>query len=251
MQLNDDLYMLALPIQRGDQTAYFNLSLILDPTQGPTLVDTGLPGQFDAIAAALAEAGVRVADLKRIILTHQDIDHVGSLHDLVQAGGARVLAHAVETPYIDGSEPARFARPEALAQRPELRAVAEGFQYTPVDEQLQDGARLDLAGGVRVIATPGHTPGHMCLYHERTRTLIAGDALTSSDGQLMGPNEGATPDMHTAGQSVQKLAQLDVRSIVCYHGGLVAMDANAQLQRVAKALAQKDDKMSGDSAAAG
>jgi glyoxylase-like metal-dependent hydrolase (beta-lactamase superfamily II) len=239
MQLNDDLYMLALPIQRGDQTAYFNLSLILDPIHGPTLVDTGLPGQFDAIAAALAEAGVRVLDLKRIILTHQDIDHVGSLHDLVQASGARVVAHAVEAPYIDGSEPARFARPEALAQRPELRAVAERFKPTHIDEQLQDGARLDLAGGVRVIFTPGHTPGHMCLYHERTRTLIAGDALTSNDGQLMGPNEGATPDMPTASQSVRRLAELDVQAIICYHGGAVTEDANQQLRRVAQGLAQR------------
>src|SRR5215212_958953 len=138
MQLNDDLYMLALPIQRGDQIAYFNASLILDAIYGPTLVDTGLPGQLDAIATVLAEAGVGVQDLKRIILTHQDIDHVGSLHDLVQASGARVLAYAVETPFIDGSEPPRFARSEILAQRPELRAVAAQFQYTPVDEQLED-----------------------------------------------------------------------------------------------------------------
>jgi glyoxylase-like metal-dependent hydrolase (beta-lactamase superfamily II) len=238
MQLNDDLYVLALPIQRGDQTVYFNASLILDARHGPTLVDTGLPGQLDAIATALADAGVRVPDLKQIILTHQDIDHVGSLHDLVQASGARVLAHAVETPYIDGSAPPRFARPEILAQRPELRAVAEQFQPTPIDEQLQDGTRLDLAGGVLVISTPGHTPGHMCLYHERTRTLIAGDALTASDGQLMGPNEGATPDMPTASQSVRKLAELDVQTIICYHGGVVTADARKQLQRVAQELAQ-------------
>jgi glyoxylase-like metal-dependent hydrolase (beta-lactamase superfamily II) len=238
MQVNDDMYMLALPIQRGDQAAYFNLSLILDAIHGPTLVDTGLPGQLDAITTVLADAGVLVADLKQIILTHQDIDHVGSLHDLVQVSGARVLAHAVETPYIDGSQPPRFARPEVLAQRPELRAVAERFQPTPVDEQLQDGARLDLAGGVRVIATPGHTPGHICLYHERTRTLIAGDALTSNDGQLMGPNESATPDMPAASQSVRTLAQLDVQTIICYHGGAVTIDANTQLQRVAQELTQ-------------
>jgi glyoxylase-like metal-dependent hydrolase (beta-lactamase superfamily II) len=239
MQLSDDLYMLALPLQRGDQTAYFNISLILDAIHGPTLVDTGLPGQLDAITAVLADAGVNVADLKQIILTHQDIDHVGSLHDLVQSTGARVLAYAVETPFIDGSEPARFARPEVLAQRPELRAVAAGFHYTPVDQQLQDGARLDLGGGVRVIATPGHTPGHMCLYHERSHTLIAGDALTSNEGQLMGPNEGATPDLPTASQSVRKLAELDVQTIICYHGGAVTEDANAQLQRVAQELARR------------
>lgn len=235
MKLNDDLYVLPLPIERDGQTMLLNTSLILDAAHGPTLVDTGLPGQHGAVAAALAEAGLQVADLRRIILTHQDIDHVGSLHDLVGTSGARVLAHAVETPFIDGTHPPRFATPEMLAQRPELRPIAERFQYTPVDEQLQDGSRLDLAGGVRVVFTPGHTPGHMCLYHERSGTVIAGDSLTADAGQLMGPNPGATPDMPLAMQSVRKLAELDVRTIVCYHGGVVADDAGGQLRRLASA----------------
>jgi glyoxylase-like metal-dependent hydrolase (beta-lactamase superfamily II) len=233
MKLNDDLYVLPLPIERDGQTMFFNTSLILDVAHGPTLVDTGLPGQHDVVAAALAEAGLSVADLRRIILTHQDIDHVGSLHELVQASAARVLAHAVEAPFIDGTRPPRFATPEMLAQRPELRPIVERFKYTPVDEQLQDGSRLDLAGGVRAIFTPGHTPGHMCLYHERSGTVIAGDSLTAEAGKLMGPNPGATPDMELAMQSVRKLAELDVRTIVCYHGGVVADDAGGQLRRLA------------------
>lgn len=237
MKLSDDLFLVPLPIVRDGQTAYLNTSLIVDPAQGPALVDTGLPGQLDAIAAAIAEAGVEVADLKRVILTHQDIDHIGSLHDVVQASGARVLASAVETPFIDGRELPRFARPEILAQRPEARAFAERFQPTPVDERLEDGARLDLAGGVRVVFTPGHTPGHMCLYLERSKVLIAGDALTANEGQLMGPNPAATPDMKTASQSVAKLAELNVSAIICYHGGLVSDDANGQLRRVARELA--------------
>jgi glyoxylase-like metal-dependent hydrolase (beta-lactamase superfamily II) len=235
MKLNDDLYVLPLPIERDGQTMFLNTSLVLDAAQGPALVDTGLPGQHDAVGAALAEAGLSVADLRRIILTHQDIDHVGSLHALAQASGARVLAHAVEAPFIDGTRPPRFATPEMLAQRPELRPIVERFRYTPVDEQLEDGSRLDLAGGVRVIFTPGHTPGHMCLYHERSGTLIAGDSLTAEAGKLMGPNPGATPDMALAMQSVRKLAELDVRAIVCYHGGVVADGAGEQLRRLAGA----------------
>jgi glyoxylase-like metal-dependent hydrolase (beta-lactamase superfamily II) len=238
MKLNNDVYVLALPIQRDGQTQLLNLSLIPDATNGPTLVDTGLPGQQDAIAAALAEANLRVQDLKRIILTHQDIDHVGSLHDLVQASGARVLAHATEAPCIDGTLQPRFARSEVLAQRPELRPVAERFVPTPVDEQLQDSTYLDLAGGVRIIFTPGHTPGHICLYLERTKTLIAADALTANEGILMGPNQSATPDMAAATRSVQKLAELDLEVIVCYHGGVVREDARGQLRRVALELAE-------------
>ena len=237
MRLDEGVYVLPVPIVRDGQTVFFNASLILDAAQGATLVDTGLPGQTGAIADLLAEAGVRLSDLRRIILTHQDIDHVGSLHDLARASGARVLAHSVETPYIDGTQPPRFARPEILAQRPEMRALAERFQFTPVDEQLEDGARLDLAGGVRVVFTPGHTPGHMCLYLERSKILIAGDALTSNEGQLAGPNPAATSDMPTASRSVRRLAELDVRAIVCYHGGVVSREANEQLRHVAQELA--------------
>jgi glyoxylase-like metal-dependent hydrolase (beta-lactamase superfamily II) len=237
MQLNADLFLLAVSLERAGQANIFNLSLIVDPTHGPTLVDTGLPGQFDAIAAGLAQVGARVEELARIVLTHQDIDHVGSLHRLVESNGARVLAHAIEAPFIDGTQLPRFARPEILAIRPELRAVAEQFQPTPVDELLADGMRLDLAGGVRVIFTPGHTSGHICLYLERSKALIAGDALTAEAGRLQGPNPQATPDMTQAGRSVDKLAELDVATIVCYHGGVVQEDANGQLRRVARELA--------------
>jgi len=234
MKLNDDLYVVALPMTFNGQTSQLNLSLILDASSGPTLVDTGLPGQASLIDTNLAEAGLRAQDLKRIILTHQDIDHIGSLHDLVQTSGARVLAHAIEAPYIDGRLRLVKMTPQALEQRPELRAVLDNLKPMPIDEQLQDGARLDLAGGMQVIFTPGHTPGHICLYLERTRTLITGDALTADNGQLRGPNERATPDLALAWQSVRKLAELDVQTIVCYHGGVLDQDAGGQLRRLAQ-----------------
>lgn len=238
MQLNDDVHVLPLSVVREGQTRTFNLSLILDPAQGPTLVDTGLPGQLDEIAAALAAAGTGVPDLRRIVLTHQDIDHVGSLPDLVEASGARVLASEVEVPYIDGSERPRFDRPEFVAAFPQVTALLERLRQVRVDEPLADGARIDVAGGVRAVATPGHTVGHMCLYLERSRTVIAGDALTAEDGRLQGPSPTATADMATASRSVARLAELDVDAIVCYHGGVVSEDASGQLRRVAAELAE-------------
>lgn len=138
------------------------------------------------------------------------------------------------SPYIEGRlPPAKMPPPEVLAATPELRAMIEAKKPTPVDVALQDGDVLPLAGGVRVIATPGHTPGHLSLYLIRSKTLIAGDALVSEDGRLQGPMERATPDLISAHQSVRKLAELDVETIVCYHGGLVTDDANGQLKRVA------------------
>lgn len=237
MQLNDDVHVLELPMVRDGETRILNLTCILDATGGPTLVDTGLPGQLEAIASALAGAGVGLGELKRIVLTHQDIDHVGSLPDLVQATGARVLAYEVEVPFIDGSERPRYDRPEFLQAFPQMAAFMERLKEVRVDEALADGARLDIAGGVRVVATPGHTVGHMCLYLERTRTVIAGDALLAEAGRLQGPGANATADMATAARSVRRLAELDVDAIVCYHGGAVVDDAGAQLRRVADELA--------------
>ncbi len=83
-----------------------------------------------------------------------------------------------------------------------------------------------------MVFTPGHTPGHVSLYLERSKVLVAGDALTSEEGYLNGPNLSMTLDIPTALQSIKKLAALEVDTIVCYHGGVVSDDATGQLQRV-------------------
>jgi glyoxylase-like metal-dependent hydrolase (beta-lactamase superfamily II) len=236
MRLNDDLVVLPLAVARNGQAAVFNLSLIIGPAHGPTLGDTGVSGQAPAITALLAELGIEPRDLRRIILTHQDHDHIGSLAELARLSGAAILTGADEADAIDGTVLPRFALPETLAQRPELREVAAHYQPTPVDARLTDGQRLDLAGGVRVIFTPGHTPGHIALFLERSRTLIAGDALRADNGQLLGPNPAFTPDSARAAESVKSLSALDVAAIVCYHGGVVDQDANGQLRRVAQEL---------------
>jgi len=230
MKINDDLVVLALPL--GEWV--MNLSVILDAEKGATLVDTGVPGQAELILEKLAAEGISATDLKRIIITHQDADHIGSMVALKEATGAELLALDVEIPYIDGSlPPFKMPPPERLAENPGLKAMIEALRRCPIDVALRDGEVLDLAGGVAVVATPGHTRGHISLYLNRTQTLITGDALTSSEGTLGGPMEMATPDMVAAKASVVRLAELDVKQIVAYHGGLVDQDANGQLRRVA------------------
>src|SRR5919202_6242233 len=232
MRITNGVYV--LPIPRGPQEAnsYLNLTLIVDADNDATLVDAGLPDQAEAIGAALLEAGIRVRDLRRIIFTHQDLDHVGSGAALVRQSGARVLAYSADVPYIEGRLRPLKPTPEMLEQRPHMRKVLERLEPVTVDEQVENGSRLDLAGGTQVIFTPGHTPGHISLYLEGSKILIAGDALTADKGYLRGPNPAATLDVRTAVQSVKRLAGLEVDTIVCYHGGVVSEDANEQLRRV-------------------
>jgi glyoxylase-like metal-dependent hydrolase (beta-lactamase superfamily II) len=66
-----------------------------------------------------------------------------------------------------------------LQRRPQRREALERLEPLGVDEHLEDGDRLDIAGGARVIFTPGHTPGHLSLYLERPKVLVAADALTA------------------------------------------------------------------------
>jgi glyoxylase-like metal-dependent hydrolase (beta-lactamase superfamily II) len=232
MRVADDVYVLPIPRGPRGTEGFLNLTLILDEEEGNTLVDTGLPGQEGAIASALDEANTTTRDLKRIIITHQDLDHVGSGVALVRQSSARVLAHAADAPYIVGDLRPLKPTPEMLEQRPQMREVLQRLEPVGVDELLEDGEHLALAGGTRVIFTPGHTPGHLSLFLERSKVLIAGDALTAEGGSLKGPNPSATLDTAEAARSVRRLAELDVETVVCYHGGVVDEDANGQLQRV-------------------
>jgi glyoxylase-like metal-dependent hydrolase (beta-lactamase superfamily II) len=242
MRVANGVYV--LPIARSPQEpeSVLNLTLIVDEQNGNTLVDAGLPDQMEAISAALVEAGSGVRDLRRIIFTHQDLDHVGSGAALVRQSGARVLAHPADVPYVEGSRRPLKPSPAMLDQRPQMRKVLERLEPVGVDERIENGTRLDLAGGTKVISTAGHTPGHISLYLERSKVLIAGDALTAEKGSLNGPNPSMTLEMSTAIQSIRSLADLEIDTIVCYHGGVVSEDANGQLRRVIQEASRDRDE---------
>ncbi|WP_170318204.1 MBL fold metallo-hydrolase [Paenibacillus thalictri] len=201
---------------------------IIHPTllwdeQDVILVDTGLPGQLELIRAAFEEASVPFENLTKIIVTHQDMDHIGSLPDLAQTFGdkVQVLAHEIGVPYITGELP--LVKSKKLAQP------------VKVDVTLKDGDVLPYAGGIQVIFTPGHTPDHISLYHIPSKTLITGDALTATDGVLQSFNPAYTPDPDTARQSVKKLQALDVETAIVYHGGVCTEHLQERLQEIVQA----------------
>jgi Zn-dependent hydrolases, including glyoxylases len=208
--------------------------VLLWDEQDVILADTGFPGQLQQLREAIQSLGVDPARLNRIILTHQDIDHIGNLQALMENSSPpiEVSAHALEKPYIQGERRLLKFTDEAIAsvdrmpeQVPEsfrrgLKALMLNPPKAVVDRVVAGGERLPWCGGLLVIDTPGHTPGHISLYHEPSRTLIAGDALVVRDGQLHGSEPETTFDIEAAKASVAKLTGYAINNLVCYHGGI-------------------------------
>src|ERR687897_3085781 len=131
MRVANSVYV--LPIPRGPEEAdnYLNLTLIVDEENGTALVDAGLPDQTEVISAVLTEADIGVRDLRLIIFTHQDLDHVGSGAALVRQSGARVLAHSADAPHIDGSlrplKPSRCCASQTIPSGASVSVICHPF----------------------------------------------------------------------------------------------------------------------------
>lgn len=201
------------------------------------LVDAGFPLQFELIRDAIATVGFSLEQLTGLIFTHQDIDHIGSAKEiLAQAPKVRTMAHTLEAPYIDGRQtPVKLAAMEANFDRlpPERQAFLGQMQTAivnrriAIDRELSDGDVLEVGGGVEVIHTPGHTPGHICLFDRDSGTLITGDAFFLQEGKLSAQSPHHQ-DQQVARQSAQRLARLPVNRLVLYHGGVIQDPAMLQ-----------------------
>lgn len=212
------------------------------------LIDTGYPGQLSKIREAFEKAGLSFEKLNKVIITHQDIDHIGSLPNISQesAHPIEVLANEVEKPYIQGEKKLVKLTPEAIVQavnllpkevpdewRKAFKAVLENPPKAGVDRTLADGEELPFCGGVTVINTPGHTPGHISLYHKQSKTLIAADAMIVVDGELLPPEPLNATNIDTAIQSLKKLTEYDIETVVCYHGGIYRNNVNQRIAELA------------------
>lgn len=174
------------------------------------LIDTGFPGQIEDIQVKMEKVGVSFDKLKVVILTHQDIDHIGSLPELLQRcrSNIKVYAHELDKPYIEGDLP--LLKDGNVENRPKGK----------VSDTVIDGQELPYCGEILILHTPGHTPGHISLYLKQSKILIAGDSMYSVNGMLGGIHAPTTINIKEAKQSLKKYLNLHIESVVCYHGGI-------------------------------
>jgi glyoxylase-like metal-dependent hydrolase (beta-lactamase superfamily II) len=244
MKIKNGIEALELSMNVMGNVSTIYPTLLWDENEA-VLVDTGTPGQLPAIREAFEKAGVPFNKLSKVILTHQDFDHIGSLPELLKEfeGPIEVLAHKEDKPYIEGDIPFIKMNKEMMLKRIEALPTEQREQFlsllnTPitskVDTIIEDGQVLPYCGGITVIFTPGHTPGHISLYHHDSKTLITGDAIVADNGKLVGPNPNATPDMDQAYESLKKFTSYDIETVICYHGGVCTDNVKKQLAVLAE-----------------
>lgn len=202
-----------------------------------TLIDAGMAGSRRTIERQLRRIGRTLADLERIVCTHGHPDHIGGVNELVRGrDDVEVLIHPADLAGLTLPLREAFRRsPDGGARRGRL------IQYltrTPINcTPVEDGAVLPLLGGLRVVHTPGHTPGSICLYAERLRLLFTGDVLQVIRGRLTFASRLFSHDHAGARASIERLAGLEVDTIALSHYPPWTDDATGALRELAAAAA--------------
>jgi len=207
--------------------------LLVDPN-GLTLIDTGIPGSAGKILRYIKRLGYSLKDLNRILLTHADYDHAGSLAALKKATGARVYASVYEARAVATGQFPRSLKTDNIFLKPVFALAERLGRISPalVDEHISDGQVLPVLDGLFVVDTKGHTPGHLSFFAPSAGVLFTGDSILSAKDRLVGSHGSVTWDQVKADASVLKQLALKAR-IVCSGHGAVVMNGLTRLVQLA------------------
>lgn len=214
-----------------------NLCFVGHPERSEfVLIDAGMPQSTNDIVAATEERFGVNARPRAIILTHGHFDHVGALIDLIQYWQVPVYAHQLELPFLTGKK--SYPEPDPTVEGGLVAKMSALFPKEPIQlgkevEKLPSDGSIPHMPEFRWIHTPGHTPGHISLFREKDRVLLAGDAFVTvkqdslykvlTQGQeINGPPRYYTPDWGAAWESVKKLAALKPAVAITGHGKPIA-----------------------------
>jgi glyoxylase-like metal-dependent hydrolase (beta-lactamase superfamily II) len=171
---------------------------LVEDVAGLTIVDAGLPGQRRELERELTQLGYSLDDVRGIVLTHGDTDHIGFAERLRQANGIAVHVHEDDAARARGEIKKPNSGWGPIKLGPLLGFVwysarRGGFRIQPVREvtTFADGEVLDLPGSPRIIHVPGHTPGSVAVHVPAVDALFVGDAMTT--GNVLTGERGPRP----------------------------------------------------------
>lgn len=214
---------------------YVNLYLIAED-DGLTLIDTGMPRSEKRVWETIEEIGRQRFDLTRIVVTHADLDHAGSLSAIQSETGAKVYAGAETAVYLQkGKSPKHLPW---LIQT--ISTLFIRYKTVPSNtiEIIKEGDVLPILDGLQVLATPGHTMDHHSLFSANQGIMFAGDALNTTTGSLQSSSPRITADNEAAKRSAIRLLELAPAIIACGHGDPVQNFSSEDLMELFNQLRQ-------------
>jgi glyoxylase-like metal-dependent hydrolase (beta-lactamase superfamily II) len=196
---------------------YVNGFMFRDDDGQVTLLDMGVASSGKKVIAALRSVGSDPSDVTRLMLTHCHPDHFGGTAYVAQQTGRPVDVHADDAEYVrTGTMPPKDPELGLLGRL--LRKLPDPkMEGVPVGEELHDGQVVPVAGGLRVVHTPGHSPGHASYLHEPSGTLITGDAIFNVLGRRYPPSMLCSSFAMTK-QTAHTLGELDYAVAAFTHG---------------------------------
>ncbi|WP_083189786.1 MBL fold metallo-hydrolase [Orenia metallireducens] len=204
--------------------------LLIQEGEELILCDAGYPNQLQQIELELKRCGFTMRDLTKIFISHHDHDHIGSIGQLKENNpSVEIITSEIEKPFVEGTEKSlRLIQAEEYNEslNEEEKEFGEAFanylktiNSVKVNTIVGDGDYI--AKGVKVVSTPGHTPGHQSILLESESILFTGDALAFENNRLIIANPEFTLDIDECMKSIRKISDMKLSKLICYHGGLV------------------------------
>jgi len=218
---------------------YINSYAFVNDDGSVTLIDCGIKRAPAKIVAGLAAFGKHPGDVQQIILTHAHSDHAGGSADMVKRTGvAGVTVHVDEVPFVEtGEAPPRDTSTRLGAMF--AKVPFGGFARSDVVQQLHDGDLLPVGGGLRIMHTPGHSPGHISLKHESTGILITGDAIWNMRSKMTWPTKAGCTSFKQNVQTAQVLGEVEYAIAAFTHGPEIRDNAREAVRGFLRKAAAK------------
>ena len=210
---------------------FINSFLFLDDDGSITLIDTGLKSAPKRIVTAVQSLNRDMSDVKRILLTHSHDDHAGGAAKVIELiGRPDVMAHEADKSFFEsGKNPPQDY--SYFAGRFFRYLPSGGFAPFKITTSLTDGEILPIAGGLQVVHTPGHTPGHISLLHRPSEILITGDSVFNFGFKLAWSLSAFCTSFEESKKTALKFLDLDFSTAAFTHGPHIKGDGKAKLKK--------------------